>query len=152
LDIGGAGSFIVGSGVDFRRGFVCEISGSGRVTIGDGTIFTSQALVLCTTSIDIGRRCLFGQSTLIADGFHKYRDPDKHLLDQGYDFHPITIGDGAAIAAKGTITSNVGERTLVVAHSVVTKPIPAFCVAGGAPARVLEYLGPPERRPVDLDV
>src|SRR5947209_20507054 len=45
LDIADHGSFIVGPGVDFRRGFVCEISGSGRVAIGAGTVFSSNALL-----------------------------------------------------------------------------------------------------------
>ena len=152
LDIADNGTFVVGAGVEFRRGFVCEISGHGRVTIGAGSVFTSSALVQCTTSIDIGERCVFGQAALIADGFHRFRDPERHLLDQGYDFRPVTIGAGAVATSKCTITADVGERALVAAHSVVTKPVPAFCLAGGAPARVIEYYGPPGRRPAGLEL
>ena len=152
LDIPDSGSFIVGPGVDFRRGFVCEISGDGRVTIGGGSVFTSHALIQCSTSIDIGERCIFGASTVIADGFHRYRDPEQHLLDQGYDFRPITIANGAVATSKCTITADVGERALIAAHAVVTQPVPAFCVVGGAPARVLEYFGPPELRPLNLEM
>ena len=141
LEMPDAGTFIVGAGVDFRRGFVCEISGSGRVVIGAGTIFTSHALVQCSTSIDIGRRCVFGQSVLIADGNHRYKDPDRHLLDQGYDFTPLRIADGAVVTSKCTVLSSIGERALVAAHSVVTRPVPAFTLVGGAPARVLEHFG-----------
>jgi acetyltransferase-like isoleucine patch superfamily enzyme len=147
LDIPDNGEFIVGAGVDFRRGFVCEISGSGRVTIGAGSIFTSTALIQCTTSIDIGQRCVFGQATMIADGNHRFRDPDLHLLDQGYDFRPITIGDGAVVTSKCTIVASLGERALVGANSVVNRDVPAYCLAAGVPARVIEYFGPPERRP-----
>jgi acetyltransferase-like isoleucine patch superfamily enzyme len=143
LDIPDHGSFIVGPGVDFRRGFVCEISDHGRVTIGAGSVFTSIALLQCTTSIDIGERCIFGASALIADGFHKFRDPTRHLLDQGYDFRPVSIGNGAVVLTKCTITADIGERALIAAHSVVNDPVPAFCLAGGAPARVIEYFGPP---------
>src|SRR5438105_12053228 len=70
VDIPDRGTFIVGPGVDFRRGFVCEISGEGRVVVGAGSIFTSTALIQCSTSIEIGRRCIFGQATMIADGNH----------------------------------------------------------------------------------
>lgn len=150
LQIPGAGTFVVGAGVDFRRGFVCEISGGGQVTIGSGSVFTSHALIQCSTSIAIGERCIFGQATMIADGFHRFRDPDLHLLDQGYDFRPIVIGDGAVVTSKCTITAGIGERALIAAHSVVTKAVPAYCLAGGAPARVLEYFGPPERRPAEI--
>ena len=151
LDIPDRGSFIVGPGVDFRRGFVCEISGEGRVTIGAGSVFTSHTLVQCSTSIDIGERCQFGQSSAIVDGFHKFRDHTRHLLDQGYDFRPVRIADGAIILARTTVSADVGRQTIVAANSVVTKPIPDFCLAGGSPARVIEYFGPPELRPLGLE-
>jgi acetyltransferase-like isoleucine patch superfamily enzyme len=144
------GTLIVGPYVDFREGFVCEISGSGRVTIGAGSIFTSHALIQCSTSIDIGERCVFGQALLIADGNHRYRDPDLHLLDQGYDFRPLRIDDGAVVTSKCTILNNLGERCLVGANSVVIAPVPAFCLAVGSPARIVEYFGPPGGEPVEL--
>ena len=150
LDIPDHGTLVVGAGVDFRRGFVCEISGNGRVSIGAGSIFTSHALIQCSTSIDIGKRAVFGQSLLMADGNHRYRDPDTHLLDQGYDYRPITIGDGAMVTTKCTVLADIGERSVIGANSVVTRPIPAFCLAAGAPARVVDYFGPPDRRPADL--
>ena len=143
LEIPDAGTFVVGHGVDLRRGFVCEISGGGRVVIGDGTTFTSHALVQCSTTIEIGRRCVFGQSVLIADGNHRFRDHTRHLLDQGYDFRPIVVGDGAIVTSKCTVLAPIGERALVAAHSVVTRPVPPFTLVGGAPAEELEYFGPP---------
>ncbi len=146
------GTLIVGPGVDFRRGFQCEISGTGRVEIGAGSIFTAEALIQCTTSITIGKRCVFGQSVMIADGNHRFRDPSMHLLDQGYDFRPITISDGAVVTSKCTIVNDIGERALIAANSLVNKPIPAYCLAGGVPARVLDYIGPPEKRPAGLEV
>jgi acetyltransferase-like isoleucine patch superfamily enzyme len=138
---------IVGPGVDFRRGFVCEIGGEGRVEIGAGTTFTSHALVQCSTSIEIGRRCAFGQAVLIVDGYHRYDDPGRHWLDQGYDFRPIKIGDGAGISDKCTIQADVGERAMIASHSVVNRPIPAYVVAAGSPARVVRYFGPPDQNP-----
>ncbi len=152
LNIPDRGTLVIGAGVDFRRGFVCEISGDGRVEIGAGSVFTSHALIQCSTTIEIGRRCIFGQSVLVADGNHRFRDHTRHLLDQGYDFCPIEIGDAAVVTSKCTILASLGERAVVGANSLVTKPVPAFCLAGGVPAKVLEYFGPPERRPADLDL
>lgn len=146
------GTFHVAPGCDFRRDFICEISGGGSVTIGPGTIFTSSALIQVTTSLAIGARCVFGQSLMVADGNHKWRDPDRHLLDQGYDFQPLEFGDGAVVMSKATVLSSLGERSVVGAHSFVTRPVPAYCLAAGAPARVVEYFGPPDKRPVDLQV
>lgn len=150
LDIPDRGSLIVGPGVTFQRGFVCEISGTGRVTIGAGTIVRDHVLIGCSTTIDVGRRCVLGQSALLMDGFHRFRDPDRHLLDQGYDFRPVTIDDGAVVLAKCSITSSIGAHAVIGSNSVVTRPIPPYCFAVGAPARVIEYFGRPENRPAEL--
>jgi acetyltransferase-like isoleucine patch superfamily enzyme len=136
------GSLIVGPGVSFRRGFVCEIAESGRVEIGASTTFTSHALIQCTTSIVIEEDCAFGQSLMIADGNHRFRDPDVPMLQQGYDFRPIRIGRGTAVMAKCTLIASVGERAIIGAGSTVTKDVPAYCVAVGSPARVIDYFGP----------
>lgn len=146
------GSFIVGDGVEFRRDFRAEVSGAGRVTIGSGTRFTYSVLVQCTTTIDIGERCMFGQATILVDGQHRFRDITRPMLEQGYDFHPLRIEDDAVITTKCTIMADVGQRAFIGANAVVTKAIPAFTVAVGAPARPIEYFGPPAEEPVDLSL
>lgn len=151
LDMLEYGTFIVGRDVEFRRGFVCEIAGAGRVVIGDGSVFTSNALIQCTTEIDIGLRCVFGQSCIITDGFHNYRDWTRHLLDQGSDLHPVRIDDGAIVTSKCTVTANLGRHCLIGAHSLVNRPIPAYSLAVGSPARVIEYFGPSEEELAALD-
>ena len=152
LDIPGRGTLIVGPGVDFRRRFTCEITGQGRVVIGGGTAFTADAVIQCSSSIEIGERCAFGQSTFIVDGNHKFRDWNRHFLEQGDELRPITIGNHVLVNTKSTIINNIGDRAVIGAHSVVSKPIPAYCVAVGAPARVVEYFGPPDRKPPDLEL
>lgn len=141
LDIPGPGTLIVGSGVDFRRGFVCEISGGGRVEIGDGCTFTSQALIQCSTSIVIGQGCVFAQSVCIVDGRHRFRDPDAPMLSQGYAFRPIRIEDGVTVMSKCTIAADIGQRAFIGAHSLVLQDIPAYTLAVGTPARPVEYFG-----------
>ena len=39
----------------------------------------------CTTRMDIGERVMFGQTTLVVDGNHRFRDLTKPMLEQGYD-------------------------------------------------------------------
>jgi acetyltransferase-like isoleucine patch superfamily enzyme len=145
------GTFHVGDGVEFRRDFRAEVSGQGRITIGSGTRFTYSVLIQCTTSIDIGERCMFGQTTILVDGQHRFRDLDKPMLEQGYDFNPIRIEDDAVITTKCTIMADVGQRAFIGANSVVTRPVPAFTVALGAPARAIEYFGPPGMEPAGFE-
>ena len=152
LNIPNRGTLIVGPGVDFRRGFYCEITGQGEVVIGAGTTFTGDIMIQCTTSITIGERAAFGQATFIVDGNHEFRDHTKHWISQPNRHRPITIGAGAAVNTKCTVLHDVGERAVIGANSVVVKPIPAYCIAVGAPARVIEYFGPPELRPAGLGV
>jgi len=143
-------SFVSDQGCDFRRDFVCEIGPGGSVHVGAGSIFTSSALLQISTTLTIGRRCVFGQAVMIADGNHRFRDHTQHLLDQGYDFRPISIGDGAVVMSKCTIVASIGEGSVIGANSVVTRDIPAYCLAVGAPAKVVEYFGPADQRPADL--
>jgi acetyltransferase-like isoleucine patch superfamily enzyme len=143
LHMPGAGAFIVGDGVEFRRDFRCEISGEGRVTIGADSVFTYSVLIQCSTNIDIGERCQFGQTSMLFDGQHRFRDITRPMLEQGYDFHHLHIEDDAVITTKCTIMADVGSRAFIGANSVVTKAIPPYTVAVGAPARVIDYFGPP---------
>jgi acetyltransferase-like isoleucine patch superfamily enzyme len=147
LHMPGPGAFIVGDGAEFRRDFRCEISGSGRVTIGPDCRITYSSLIQCSTTVTIGARCGLGQAILVLDGQHRFRDLTRHPLEQGFDFRPITIGDDAVIMTKSTIMADVGQRALVGANSVVTKPVPAYTVAVGAPARPIDYFGPAGREP-----
>jgi galactoside O-acetyltransferase len=150
LWIPGPGKFIVGDGVEFRRNFRAEVAGTGRITIGANTHCTYSVLMQCSTSIDIGERCEFGQTTILVDGQHRFRDITRPMLEQGFDWHPLTIEDDATITSKCTIMANIGTRAFIGANAVVTKPIPPYTVAVGAPAKPIDYFGPPGQEPAAL--
>ena len=135
------GTFHVAPYVEFRRGFRCELHG-GEVRIGRGTVFTYDVVVQCSSRIDIGERCLFAQAVMIVDGNHRFRDLGRPVLEQGYDLRPITIGDDVSVMSKATVVAGIGERAFVGANSVVTRPVPAYTVAAGVPAKVIEDLRP----------
>jgi acetyltransferase-like isoleucine patch superfamily enzyme len=147
LHIPDEGNFIVGAGVEFRRGFRAEIYDGGTIRIGDGSYLTYDVIISCATTIDIGKRVGLAQSTFIADGNHRYRDMDVPFLAQGYDFRPIRIDDDAQIHSKCTIVNNIGTRAVIGANAVVSRPIPAYCLAAGVPARVIGYFGPAGEEP-----
>ncbi len=151
LDMPRGGTFIVGPGVEFRRGFRAEFGGpDARIEIGTCAVFTYDVVIQVSSSVQIGAHCQFGQATLIVDGNHRFRDLDRPMLAQGYDLRPVRIADHAVLTTKCTVVADIGERTFVGANSVVSSPLPAFCVATGAPARVVEYFGPPGQAPEPL--
>jgi acetyltransferase-like isoleucine patch superfamily enzyme len=139
------GTFIVGPGVEFRRGFRAELAGPDAVIkIGLMSVFTYDVLIQCSSLIEIGEHCMFGQSTLVVDGNHRFRDLDKPMLQQGYDLREIHLGDHVTTTTKCTIIANIGTRTFLGANSVVTNDLPPYCLAAGAPAKPIEFFGPPE--------
>ena len=144
------GTFIVGPGVEFRRRFRAEIGPQARLVIGAGCYATYDVIITCDTSIEIGERCGLGQSLYMTDGNHRYRDLTKPFLQQGYDYRPLKIEDDVQIFSKCTITNSIGTRAIIGANSMVTKPVPPYCVVGGVPARVIEYFGPPGQEPPEL--
>ena len=52
---------------------------------------------------------MFGQSTIVVDGHHRFRDLDKPMLEQGYDFHAVRIEDDATVTTKCTIIADLGH-------------------------------------------
>jgi acetyltransferase-like isoleucine patch superfamily enzyme len=147
LHMENGGRFIVGKYVDFRRGFLAEIGADATVTIGDLCVFSYNSLIQCSTSIEIGDRAMFGQSSIVVDGNHRFRDVSMPLGGQGYDYKSIKIANDATTLTKCTIVDSIGTKAVVGANSVVAKPVPAYCLAAGVPARVLDYFGPPELAP-----
>ncbi len=130
------GTFITGLAVEFRRNFRAELAGPDSVIeFGMRSVCTHDVLIQCGTTIRVGERCMFGQSTIVIDGNHRYRDLDRPMLEQGYDFRPIVIEDDATITSKCTIINDVGTRAVVGANSVVTKPVPPYTVVGRRPRR-----------------
>ena len=144
------GTFIAGDGVEFRRNFRAELGPNGRIQIGNGSYLTYDVIITCDTVIEVGERCGLGQNLYMTDGSHKYRDLEVPFLEQGYNYRHIRIEDDAQIHSKCTIVNSIGTRAIIGANAVVTKPIPPYCVAGGVPARVLDYFGPPGMEPPEL--
>lgn len=144
------GEFICGDACEFRHGFRAEVHHGASIRIGNESRFTYNVLMQCAGSIEIGDRVMLGQSSAIFDGNHRFRDLDIPMLYQGYDLKRIRIEDDATITTKCTIVASVGERAFIGANSVVTRDIPPYVVAVGAPARPIDYFGPPGGEPAEL--
>ena len=120
---------------------------TATVRIGGGTVFTYEVLIQCSSTIEIGERCMFGQSTIIVDGNHRFRDLDRPMLEQGYDLRPIRIGDDASSRRKCTIIADVGERAFDRRELASSRrPSRLHRRRGRRRRKVIEYFGPPESR------
>lgn len=100
-----------------------------------GSLYVSPgSYIFCKKSIDIGYECLVGCDVII-------NDSDGHIVNGNVDREslPIIKEDHVWIGARSIILKGVriGKGAIVAAGSVVTKDVPAGCMVGGSPAKVI---------------
>jgi len=93
-------------------------------------------------SITIGQNCLIAANCQIIDSnghLLSMKDPSNRIntIDE---FKEITIGNNVWIGANSIILPGVsiGDGSVIAAGSIVTKNIPANCIAGGNPAKLIQ--------------
>jgi len=113
----------------------------GRIRIGGGSFLNLCVQVAAVELVEIGEHCMFANGCFVTDGNHRFDDPETPVPWQGFSSKgPTRVGDNVWCGANVVITSGVtvGERCVIGSNSVVTEDIPAFSIAGGAPAKVLK--------------
>lgn len=102
----------------------------------------SGTTICAAVSVSIGSSCLIGADVQIFDtDFHKLA-PENRRHDNAPDkiaSMPVVIGENVFIGAGCKILKGVsiGRNSVIGAGSVVSKDIPANCIAAGNPARVI---------------
>ena len=116
------------------------------ISISDNVGIGSYAHITAINRIEIHSGVLLGKNVTITDNSHgnlleeeKCIPPSNRKL---YSKGPVIIGKNVWIGDKATILPNVsiGEGTVVGANCVVTKDLPANCVAAGIPAKIIRYV------------
>jgi acetyltransferase-like isoleucine patch superfamily enzyme len=118
-------------------------------TVEFGTIF-SQAGARIDANAYIGPGCHIGlvhveRDVLVAAGVHipsggathDFSDLTVPIRLQQHHRSLVRIGAGSWIGSATVVMADVGHDTVVGAGSVVTRPLPDYAVAAGAPARVI---------------
>jgi acetyltransferase-like isoleucine patch superfamily enzyme len=133
--------FKIGNRVVFGPGVKIYVPRSGRLTIGDGCVFTADVFISAIESVDIGRDTLVAEYTSIRDADHIHNQSGVAIKYQGMSTAPIRIGQGAWIGRGVAVLrgSYVGDRAVVGANAVVNSVIASEAVAVGIPARVIKY-------------
>lgn len=144
-DVRDVSRMLVGQSADVEFGDNCVIDDGfvlecrGRLQVGSQTVFGHHCTLGVAAEVLIGRQCLIAELVSIRDHEHEFAASDRPIIEQGQRVAPVHIGDNVWLGAKVTVTSGVtiGPDVIVGANSVVTRDLPAGCVAGGAPARVI---------------
>ena len=112
--------------------------------IGDN-VGMNGVLLFASNKIVIGNYVKIGGGTRISDSNHHSLDFMSRRdasTDRICKSAPIVIEDDAFIGANCYIGKGVtiGARSIIAAGSVVVKDVPADCVVGGNPCRVIRLL------------
>jgi len=135
------GRLEIGPQVHFEPGV--WLTGSGRLRIGEGSFLNLGVQVAAIDEVQIGRHCMLANGCFVTDGNHRFDDPELPVPWQGFTSKgPTRIGDNVWCGANVVVTSGVtiGERCVIGANSVVTRDLPPFSIAAGAPATVLKTI------------
>lgn len=114
----------LGKGVQIGHNVVPDFGNPERIHLGDNVIISNGVSILCHKR-DVAT--------------YKVGDIAKHLP---FKYEDVTIGNGCQIGLNCTILPGVtiGEGTIVGSCSLVTKDLPAWCIAVGSPAKVVKFL------------
>ena len=114
-----------------------ELKIGDRVNIEQGVHIISQCKVVIEDDVSITPYCV------IVDTYHPHDPPDQGIkIGSRLPDRPtmVRIGAGTFIGTHSVILPNVniGRGCVIGAGSVVSRDIPDFCIATGAPARVVK--------------
>jgi len=139
------------SGQYLRRAFLSRALAEcdSSAVIEFGTTFC-RAGTRIGPDVYIGVRCHLGlvhleRDVLVASGVHIPSGGGTHGIDdltrpireQSRNERMVRVGAGAWIGERAVIMADVGPDAVVGAGAVVTRPVPAWAVSAGVPARVL---------------
>jgi acetyltransferase-like isoleucine patch superfamily enzyme len=124
-----------------------EQSFSPLIKIGERFYASDRLHLSAIDRVEIGDNCLFGSGVYISDHNHgsykgqQQSNPSEAPIDRKLvSFGPVIIGSnvwlGDNVVIVGSVT--IGDGVVVGANSVVTKDIPNFMMAAGAPLQILK--------------
>lgn len=110
---------------------------SSKLIIEDNVTVTIDTRIDFSGGVRIGKNTLLSKNTIIETHDHGL-DPHSNPV-----FKDLDIGEDVWIGMNVTIISGVrkiGSNSVIAAGSVVTKEVPANCVVGGVPAKLIKNL------------
>ncbi len=118
-----------------HRCIICTHTNNAVIEIGENTGMSSTT-INCWDRILIGKNVRIGANCVIMDG-------DFHLDDFRVGKpKPISICDNVWLGANVVVMKGVtiGENSIIGMNSIITKDIPANCVAAGNPCKFIKSL------------
>jgi acetyltransferase-like isoleucine patch superfamily enzyme len=129
----------IGKGCMLGRNLFFGTSKDAKIILGENSSVNTGAHIVATSGIEIGRDTAIAEYVSIRDQNHRFSDPKKPVRTQGFEGSPIKIGKDVWIG-RGVFIGpgiEIGDGAVIGANSVVTRNIPPYAIAVGAPARIV---------------
>ena len=123
---------------------------SDDISVGFLTIFSHRNTTI-HRGVYIGPQCNIGmceigEDTLLGSGVHilsgnkqhRFSDPDTPIQEQGGAFQKVRIGRDCWLGNNATVLTDLADKTLIAAGSVVTRPSACGDIFAGNPAKPLK--------------
>ena len=111
--------------------------GGHNVHLGNNVYANFNLTLVDDGEITVGNSVMFGPNVTVATAGHPIA---PELREKVYQYNlPVHIGNNVWLGAGVVVLPgvNIGDNSVIGAGSIVTKDIPANCVAVGNPCRVL---------------
>lgn len=141
---------VIGKNVKLAGSLVSEYN--GKITMGDYSQIGNGSIIRSVENVYIGELTAISTNVVIADNnSHPVNPFDREIMRKTPDFSyerswihsahaPVLIERNCWIGENSRICKGVhiGEGAIIAANAVVTKDVPAFCIAAGNPARIVK--------------
>lgn len=130
---------------------VLNSQSGGKIILGDYSKIGGGSVINAVESIQIGNYTGIAENVHISDNNNHPVNPSyrKYMricrdMEPRYWKHsahaPVVIGENCWIGRNVSILKGVtiGDNAVIAANSVVTKSVPANCIAAGNPAKVVK--------------
>ena len=146
LRINGANRIYIGDNVSihYLTWLACipltGVSGGGKLIIEDGCVIGDFNHIFSTFEIVLRKNVLTANHVYISDNQHCYEDINTPIVKQPIkQLSKVEIGEGSWIGENVCIMGcSIGKGCVIGANSVVTHDIPDYCIAVGAPAKIIK--------------
>lgn len=113
-----------------------EIFPNAELSFGGGGATNIGATIICGEKIQIGKNTMLGRHITIRDN-----NGSHYMNRQGYkNTRPVIIGDKVWLTEQCTVMPGVkiGDGAIIGALSLVIRNVPAYSLASGHPAEVVD--------------
>lgn len=137
--LSGSGSVTIGEGSVIREGAILHTYG-GAITIGRNCTINAYCLLQGNGGIYIGNNVLIASHSSLFSSNHNFENVSKPIRLQGESKLGIRISDDVWIGSGARILDGVkiGTGAVIAAGAVVTKDIPDYAVVAGVPAKIIK--------------